>query len=119
MSAGRKLPPNRSLDGTNNNAEHPHRGSARERFVRLTRFAYEDGISTPSGPLRPNARTISNQVCKQTGAIPDPRWLSDLVGLWSLFLSHMVNLFRGAEPEEDFNIPVPDGDPVFEPGSFI
>jgi peroxidase len=119
MAIGRSLPPNRSVNGINNNAEHPQWGSSGARFVRLTRFGYEDGIAQPAGPLRPNARTISNQVCKQTGSIPDPRGLSDLVGVWALFLSHMVNFFRGAEPEEDFNIAVPDGDPVFEPGSFI
>jgi peroxidase len=119
MSNNRILPPNRSFDGTNNNGEHPRWGSVGERFMRQTSFGYEDGVSVASGLRRPNARTISNQICKQTRSVPDPRGLSDLVGLWSLFLSHMVNAFRGAEPREDFNISVPDGDPVFEPGSFI
>lgn len=112
-------PRNRPYNGTNNKAEHPRWGSAGERFVRMTRLGHADSVATPAGPNSPNARTISNRVCQQTGSIPDPRGLSDLVGLWSLFLSHMVNLFRGAQPEEDSNIPVPDGDPVFEPASFI
>src|SRR5262245_13058815 len=100
MSDSRILPSNRSLDGTNNNAERPRWGSVGERFVRLTSFGYEDGVSLPSGPSRPNARTISNQVCKQTASVPDPRRLSDMVGLWSLFLSHMINAFRAVEPRE-------------------
>lgn len=113
------LPPNRSFNGSNNNAEHPEWGASGARFRRLTGFAYEDRVAQPSGRLRPNARTISNQVCAQAGSRPDPRGLSDMVGLWSLFLSHMINAFRGAEPREAFDIPVPDGDPVFPPGSKI
>lgn len=119
LSPNLMLPPNRTLDGTDNNPDHPRWGSIGERFVRLSSYAYADGISQPSGADRPNARAISNSVCKQTKSVPDRRSLSDWVGAWALFLSHGFQIFRAAEPEEPFNIPVPANDPVFPSGSTI
>lgn len=113
------LPPNRSLDGTSNNQRHPRWGSVGEPFLRLTRFAYADGIAAPSGPDRPNARSVSNRVCRARSLPLDPRGLNDLLGAWALFLSHDLQSFRAAEPTEQFGIVVPDDDDVMIPGSII
>ena len=119
MDSGPPLPPNRSYDGTANNLDHPRWGSVGEQFLRLTSFAYADGISQPSGLDRPNARSISNKVCRQTESILNRRGLSDLTVIWALFLSHTFVNFRAAEPEEEFGIPVPPDDDVFPPGTTI
>ncbi|AXN41062.1 peroxidase family protein [Peribacillus butanolivorans] len=119
MNIDHSSPNNRSYDGTANNLQHPQWGSVGETFYRLTSFAYDDGVSAPSGVNRPNARLISNTLCKQIGSIMNHRGLSDLTGVWALFLSHTLQSFRAAEPEEQFGIFVPEGDPVFEPGTTI
>ena len=119
MISPRALPPNRSYDGTGNNPDHPRRGSVGEPFARVVSFAYSDDVSEPSGPDRPNARAISNKLCKQIGSISNRRRLSDLAGAWALLVSHELISFRAAEPAEPFGIPVPDDDEVFEPGSTI
>ncbi|MFE6800014.1 peroxidase family protein [Paenibacillus chitinolyticus] len=113
------LPTNRSYDGTSNNPQQPRWGSVGEPFYRFSSYAYSDGISAPSGINRPNARIISNALCNQTGSILNRRGLSDLTGVWALFLSHTLQSFRPAEPEEQFGIIVPDDDPVFEQGTTI
>ncbi|PEP74460.1 hypothetical protein CN581_28530 [Bacillus toyonensis] len=109
----------RSYNGVGNNLQNPRWGSVEEPFIRLTSFAYKDGISEPSGMDRLNARLISNTVCKQINSILNSRGLSDLTGVWALFLSHTLQSFRPAEPEEQFGILVPENDPVFEPGTTI
>ncbi|AZJ24761.1 hypothetical protein CT694_35640 (plasmid) [Bacillus wiedmannii bv. thuringiensis] len=101
-------PLNRSYNGVGNNLNNPRWGSVEEPFIRLTSFAYNDGISEPSGMDRPNARLISNTVCTQINSILNGRGLSDLAGVWALFLSHTLQSFRPADPEEQFGILVPE-----------
>jgi peroxidase len=119
VGSAHPFPPNRAYDGTANNPDHPRWGSVGEQFIRLTSNAYADGVSRPSGSDRPNARTISNKVCRQTESVPDRRGLSDLVSVWGLFLIHGFQSFRAAEPEEQLGIVVPPDDDVFEPGTII
>lgn len=111
------LPSNRTLDGSDNNPDHPRWGSIGEQFIRLSSDAYADRVSRPSGADRPNARVISNSVCRQTRSVPDRRGLSDWVGVWALFLSHGFQNFRAAEPEEPFGVPVPPNDPYSRQGA--
>lgn len=113
------LPPNRFLDGVTNNIDHPRWGAVGEPFIRLVSFAYADGIGAPAGPRRPNARLISNRIFRQADSIPSRQGLSDLAGIWALFVSHDLQSFRAAEPEESFGIPTPPDDEVFPPGSVI
>lgn len=113
------LPPDRFLDGTANNPRNPRWGAVGAPFLRLTRFAYADGIAAPSGPDRPNARAISNRVCRARNLPPDPRGLSDLLGAWALLLAHDTQNFRAAEPTEQFGILVPEDDPDITPGSIM
>jgi Animal haem peroxidase len=49
-----------SYDGTNNNLTHPTWGSGDTDLLRSAGTAYADGISAPAGPVRPDARQISN-----------------------------------------------------------
>ncbi|WP_437537125.1 peroxidase family protein [Sorangium sp. So ce726] len=113
------LPPDRSLDGTSNNARDPRWGAVGERFKRITRSAYADGVAAPSGPERPNARAVSNRVCRAETLPSDPRGLSDMLGAWALLLSHDLQSFRAAEPTEQFGILVPADDDVMVPGATI
>ena len=115
---------NRTIDGTMNNLANPDWGAATDpgagRYVQLRRVApsdYGDGISTPAGASRPSAREVSNAVVAQSGSVLNARYLSDFVWQWGQFLDHDIDLTEAAEPHEPFDIPVPTGDPYFDPMS--
>ncbi|MCA9048502.1 MAG: hypothetical protein KDA89_07220 [Planctomycetaceae bacterium] len=105
----------RTIDGTNNNLLDPELGSTHEDLLRLATAEYGDGVSTPAGTDRPSAREVSNTVSAQTEYEPNDRGMTDYVWMWGQFLDHDIDLTDGAVPTEDYNIPVPTGDPYFDP----
>jgi len=105
-----------SIDGRGNNVAHPEWGSAGVDLLRLSPAAYADGISAPSGAARPNARAISNALAQSPdGGITNDRDFSAFVYAWGQFLDHDLGLTATASPREAFSIPVPTGDPSFDP----
>ncbi len=72
-----------------------------------------DGQSEPAGPNRPNPRVISNALFAQEGLINDPVGLSDYTWVFGQFIDHDVALTE--EEGEVMPIPVPMGDPQFDP----
>lgn len=86
-------------------------------LLRLTAPAYADGIAAPAGPVRPNARAVSNAVAAEPTPTPNARGASDLFWLWGQFLDHDLDLTDSAVPAEAFDIQVPAGDPWFDPGA--
>lgn len=107
------LPSPAALDGTGNNATHDTWGAAGADLVRFAPAAYADGVSSPSGPNRPGARAISNEVAVLTATEPNDRMMSSFVYGWGQFLDHDIGLTStGAEA---FPIAVPAGDPSFDP----
>lgn len=104
----------RSYDGTGNNLDDPTLGAAGTAFVRVLDPNYVDGIGEPSGQDRPSAREISNVVSAQDESVLNDRRLSDLVWQWGQFIDHDIDLTAEGH-EEAFNIPVPTGDPFFDP----
>ena len=107
----------RSIDGFGNNIDHPSWGSASILLLRLSEVAYDDGISIPAGQSRKSAREISNIVAAQDEFIPNDKKASDFIWQWGQFLDHDIDLTPGAHPAEPFDIPVPVGDPWFDPFS--
>jgi hypothetical protein len=106
----------RSIDGTGNNLAHPEWGSTDEQLLRKSPAEYGDGISTPAGADRPGAREISNALAAHSEeATPNDRKLTAYIYVWGQFLDHDLDLTKGASPAESFNIPVPTGDPSFDP----
>lgn len=103
----------RSLDGSGNNPDHPDWGKAGVPLRREAPPAYADGVAAPAGPDRPSARVVSNAVMVQDRLVRDPRGLTDMVWAWGQFLDHDLDLTpTGSEP---LPIPVPPGDPQFDP----
>jgi len=107
----------RSIDGSNNNAAHPDWGRAGTQLLRRAPAAYADGVSAPSGNTRPNPRVISNALNAQSESILNPQGASDYLWQWGQFLDHDLDLSDASFPTEPFDIPVPIGDPVFDPDS--
>lgn len=106
----------RTYDGSGNNIANPEWGAT---FVHLQRFGpanYADGISTLAGPLRPSARTISNEIVAQAEdeSIPNAFGASDFMWQWGQFLDHDLDLTDGST-DEAAPIVVPPGDPYFDP----
>ena len=106
----------RSIDGTGNNPFEPEWGSAGTAFLRLARTGYADGLGAPAGADRAVARAVSNRCVAQPGYIPNGRAVNDLFWQWGQFLDHDLDLTPVAAPAEAFDIPVPAGDPWFDPG---
>jgi peroxidase len=105
----------RSIDGSGNNVSSPVWGSAGTLFPRLMPACYADGISVPPGDGLPGARTVSNAVCAQNASIPNGEGYTDFLWQWGQFIDHDMTLTFSQDPPEPFSIPVPAGDPYFDP----
>ena len=108
--------PAESIDGTGNNVAHPTWGSVGQDLLRLSPAAYGDGIASPSGADRPNARLVSNLLATSpAGGVTNDRDFTAFVYAWGQFLDHDLGLTDTATPRERLPIPVPTGDPSFDP----
>ncbi len=105
----------RSIDGSGNNLAHPEWGQAGIQLLRNTTIGYSDGISSPAGADRPNARVLSNAIASQEGSILNNRDLTSMVFQWGQFLDHDLDFTTDAMPLEHFNITVPADDPDLNP----
>lgn len=103
-----------SLDGSGNNREHPEWGSVGQMFARWVEPNYGDGLSDPAGYDWASAREISNIVNASPGDIPNAAGLSDMAWLFGQFIDHDITLSKGGSVEP-MDIPVPSGDPHFDP----
>jgi peroxidase len=107
-----------ALDGSGNNLAHPDLGKAGSELIRIAPAEYEDGISAPAGSDRPGARALSNALFAQAGdAANNDRQMSAFVYAWGQFVDHDLDLTLSADPAVAFNIPVPTGDPHFDPAA--
>jgi hypothetical protein len=107
-----------SLDGTGNNLLHPTWGSAGADLLRVAPAGYADGISTPAGATRPDARTISTAIADQPEDAPtNDRMMSAFIYAWGQFIDHDLDLTTSGTPKTSFNIQVPTGDAQFDPNS--
>jgi hypothetical protein len=108
----------RSIDGTGNNLLNPEWGSTGEQLLRMAPAEYADGISSPAGADRPGAREISNAIVAHSDeATPNDRNLTAFIYIWGQFIDHDLDLTGAVSPREAINVPVPAGDPVFDPDS--
>jgi len=105
----------RTINGTLNNLRHTDWGGADTVMLRLTDADYADGTDAPSGANRASARVISNLCVAQGGSMPNSAGLSDMFWQWGQFLDHDLTLAPEMEPPEAMVIPVPQGDPFFDP----
>ena len=106
----------RSMDGRGNHQILPDRGRANSPLVRISPVELARNVSLPaSANSLPNPRTISNLVFDQRNPVFDRYLASDMMWQWGQFIDHdIVHVPTGA-PREAFPIPVPMGDPVFDP----
>ncbi len=119
MAQSRQGPPwrfeARSVTGAGNNIANPEWGSAGIALLRTASVDYADGMAAPTGADRPNPRTISNIVCDQPWLMPNNSNATDFIWQWGQFIDHDITLVDLAQPLDPLNIPVPMGDPMFDP----
>ncbi|KAM9377184.1 dual oxidase 1 [Pholidichthys leucotaenia] len=105
------------FDGWYNSLGNPRRGAVGSRLVRLVPAHYQDGVYQPvQGPLLPNPRRLSRLLTQGPSGLPSARNHTVL----GLFFGYHVafEIFDSRAPgcpPEFMNIPVPGGDPVFDP----
>jgi hypothetical protein len=121
----------RPIDEVGNNVADPTLGTAGTDLSRLSAPAYADGISSPSLPNNPSARTVSDILSVQADpnnpladiATIDQNSLSDFGYVWGQFIDHDMDLTPSGSGEL-FNIPADPNDPsgmatqTFERSSF-
>ncbi|HSV15085.1 MAG TPA: peroxidase family protein [Tepidisphaeraceae bacterium] len=107
----------RTLDGTGNNLAHLTWGSTNVDLLRLAPAQYGDGISSPAGANRPSARVISNAIAAHPAdtEILSANHLSAFAYLWGQFIDHDLDLTTTSASAGEFDVPVPSGDPQFDP----
>ncbi len=105
----------RSIDGVGNNQANPQWGSAERALIRKAPIAYADGISEPNGQDRPNPRLVTLTLCQQDAPMPSRRNTTDFLWAFGVFVNHDMDITESASPTVPFNIPVPRGDPYFDP----
>lgn len=103
----------RTYDGSYNNLNNPDWGAAGSNLLLHTPVGYDNLISTPAGPNRPNPRVVSNSLFAQDGLLNDPLNLSDFCWVWGQFMDHDFGMTP--DGNEDASITVPQGDDWFDP----
>uniref|UniRef100_A0A8D3BL71 NAD(P)H oxidase (H2O2-forming) n=1 Tax=Scophthalmus maximus TaxID=52904 RepID=A0A8D3BL71_SCOMX len=107
------------FDGWYNSLGSPRRGAVGSHLVRLVPAHYRDGVYQPvQEPLLPNPRALSRLLAGGPSGLPSARNQTVL----SLFFGYHVSfeVFDSRHPgcpPEFMNIPVPEGDPVFDPAA--
>ncbi len=109
--------PYRSIDGTGNHETHFDLGAANTPLRRLMPVRYGDMVASMAGGSRPSPRAVSNAVCADSQRPPNPLGASDFLWQWGQFVDHDIDLSGEQDPAEPMLIPVPSGDPSFDPGS--
>lgn len=101
----------RTYDGFCNNVLNPKWGSVQTKFLRKgTSIIFNiDKL--------PNARLVSNVICKETAPRPNRRGMSELVTYFGQFIDHTITETENSKTA--WPIEVPAGDPVFADGSTI
>ncbi|MGR8941662.1 MAG: peroxidase family protein, partial [Gammaproteobacteria bacterium] len=104
----------RPIDGRGANPDFPEYGASHIHLL-LTKsgMRYADGIEEMMGAALPNPRAVSNAIFKQAESKPNALGRSDFMWTWGQFLDHDLDLTEG--DREPADIPVPGGDPAFDP----
>jgi hypothetical protein len=105
----------RPVDGTGTNPDHPEFGATGSELLRLAEAHFADSVGAMITD-RPDARVISNIVVDQEGSEPNSAGASDFLWVWGQFLDHDLDLTRQGNTEPA-HIPVPAGDPDFDPAA--
>ena len=101
----------RSVDGSNNNMQHPTWGKAGLAYRRVAPANYADGRSRQVTPVKPD-RYVSNRIFNDVGQnLFSETGLSQWGWLWGQFIDHDLGL-RVETPGESSPLPFNQADPL-------
>lgn len=103
----------RPTDGRSTHSAHPEWGASGTDLLQLSLIDHGPN-GEMSGADRPNARLISNLIASQTNDTENAAGASDFLWIWGQFLDHDMSLTEAGETVSA-DIPVPLGDPFFDP----
>jgi peroxidase len=102
--------PTRTLDGSQNNLDHPQWGRAGTQYLRVATPNYADGIARMVGG--PAARRVSNRIFNDSGQnLFSENDLSQWVWAWGQFIDHDFGL-RDETPAESAPLAFDAHDPL-------
>lgn len=106
----------RTIDGATNNPVNPLWGAAATDMMRMMSPDYPIvGGSIPARMDGPSPRAVSNAVNASPGDLPNSVNASDYLWQWGQFLDHDIDETPTGSPAVALDIPVPMGDPWFDP----
>ncbi|XP_034541530.1 dual oxidase 1 [Notolabrus celidotus] len=105
------------FDGWYNSLGNPRRGAVGSHLVRIVPAQYWDGVYQPvQEPLLPNPRGLSRLLTAGPSGLPSTRNQTVLSVFFGYHVAFEIFDTRSPGcPPEFMNIPVPKGDPVFDP----
>lgn len=104
----------RSLDGSHNNLEFTSFGAVNQPVRIMTSLDYSNGISSPAGWNRANARTISNHLFSAISSPVDQYGLTNMVWVFGKFIEQDMSYFE-QDSDDKMYINIPRCDPFFDP----
>uniref|UniRef100_A0A674EPN0 NAD(P)H oxidase (H2O2-forming) n=1 Tax=Salmo trutta TaxID=8032 RepID=A0A674EPN0_SALTR len=104
-------------DGWYNNLAYHSRGAVGSRLVRLLPARYSDGVLQPlQEPQLPNPRRVSDVTARGPSGLPSAHNQTVLSVFFGYHVAFEIQDSRPPGcPPEFMHIPVPEGDPVFDP----
>ena len=105
----------RSIDGRDNNRFNPEWGMADTRLLRRAGVSLGYAMSSEPPSDLPGTRFISNALSAQAELTVNVVAATDMVWQWGQFLDHDITFTPEGASGETMRIPIPRGDPVFDP----
>lgn len=104
----------RSIDGTGNNLKNPSYGASHQPVRVMTTLDYSNGINSPAGWNRANARTVSNELFASIHNKMDKSAMTNLVWAFGKFIEHDMTYFEHNK-EDPVYVKVPQCDDFLDP----
>lgn len=104
----------RSMDGTGNNVAEPELGATHHPMRIMTSLDYSNGISSPAGWNRANARTISNEIFASIQSHIGQHELTSMVWAFGKFIEHDITYFQ-QDDDDVLYVKVPECDEFLDP----
>ena len=105
----------RSITGWGNNLLRPELGMAETQLLRKAAVEFDFAMSGSMTEELPDARTVSNLLHRQIETTPNAALATDMLWQWGQFLDHDISLTPSTITSSRASIPIPRGDPVFDP----
>ncbi|MBY5959737.1 T9SS type A sorting domain-containing protein [Membranicola marinus] len=106
--------PVRSIDGRGNNLKNPSYGASYQPVRVLTSLDYSNGINSPAGWNRTNARTVSNELFDARQSPAQKSMMTSLVWAFGKFIEHDIAYLERNNTDQ-VHVKIPECDQFLDP----